>query len=312
MADAPTPQPASPPPSRRGAGPWPIILILIGVVLLGSNLGWFRLNLAAVLNLLNYWPVVLVAVGLNLLTRGRYVTPIVFGAIALALVLWSADGNLQRLVGGAPPGQTVTVQHDLEGAMAARVAMELGVGQVRIDGGAPAGTLVTGTIQTGAGEEIEQVYGRENGTALLELRSQDRYRTVTTGISELRRWELSLTREVPLALRVNAGVGENRIDLRAVRLVDVSFRGGVGETQLQLPAGDYSGSVDVGVGATTVRLPPDAAARVTLTTGLGRASVQGDWRRDGDVYTTPGFESATQRIELRVSGGVGAVTVDRR
>ena len=310
MADAP--QPAPPPPARRGAGPWPIILILIGVVLLGSNLGWFRLNLSAVLSLLNYWPVVLVAVGLNLLTRGRYVTPIVFGAIALALVLWSAEGNLQRLVGGAAPGQTVTVRHELEGAMAARVTMELGVGQVRIDGGAPGGALVTGTIQTVAGEEIEQAYGRENGTALLELRSLDRYRTVTTGINELRRWELSLTREVPLALRVNAGVGENRIDLRAVQLVDLSFRGGVGESQLQLPAGDYSGSVDVGVGATTVHLPPDAAARVTLTTGLGRATVQGEWRRDGDVYTTPGFEDAAQRIELRMSGGVGAVTIDRR
>ena len=310
MADAP--QPASPPPARRGAGPWPIILILIGVVLLGSNLGWFRLNLSAVLNLLNYWPVVLVAVGLNLLTRGRYVTPIVFGAIALALVLWSADGNLQRLTGAAAPGQTVTVRHDLEGAVAARVTMELGVGQVRIDGGAPLGALVTGTIQTAAGEQIEQAYGRENGTALLELRSLDRYRTVTTGINELRRWELSLTREVPLALRVNAGVGENRLDLRAVQLVDVSFRGGVGESQLQLPAGGYTGSVDVGVGATTVRLPPDAAARVTLTTGLGRATVQGEWRRDGDVYTTPGFEDAAQRIELRVSGGVGALTVDRR
>jgi len=49
-----------------------------------------------------------------------------------------------------------------------------------------------------------------------------------------------------------------------------------------------------------------------VTTGLGRATVQGEWRRDGDVYTTPGYEAASQRVELRISGGVGAVTVDRR
>lgn len=300
MADSPTPQPSPPPASRRGAGSWPAILILVGLVLLISNLGWF--NVTWLLGLLSFWPVILVAVGVNLLTRGRYVLPVTLAAVAVAVVLW--------LVGGAP-GQTINVRHDLEGARAARVTMALGVGQVRIDGAAPSGALATGTIETGTGERLEETYRRDGGTAVLELRSA-RAGGVSLGIGERRSWELSLTREVPVALHVNAGVGENRLDLREVQLSDISFRGGVGSSRLQLPFGGYVGSVEVGVGATTVQLPATAAARVTLTTGLGRASVQGDWRRDGDVYTTPGFESAAQRIELRVSGGVGAVTIERR
>ena len=314
MADAPPPtppsQPSSPPPSSGGSGigPWPIVLIAVGAVLLFANLGW--LNLSALWRLLNYWPVALVAVGLNLLTRGRYVTPIVLGAIALALVLWSAEGNLQRVVGGTAPAQVVDVEHGLEGAAAARVTLELGVGRVSIDGAAPSGVLARGTIETGRGERVEQSYGRENGTALLELRSVMPAGPAAT--VDRREWNLSLTREVPLALRVNAGVGENRIDLREAQLSDLAFRGGVGETTLRLPAGSYAASVDVGVGATTVSLPPQAAARVTVTTGLGRSQVLGEWRRDGDVYTTPGYEQATERIELRVAGGVGAMTVDRR
>ena len=312
MTDAPPPPPpqSPPPPTRRGPGPWPIILIALGVLLLAANFGWF--NLGALLSLLNYWPVALVAVGVNLLTNGRYVTPITLGAVLLAVVLWSAEGGPQRMIGAAQPGTAITVQHDLEGAVAARVTLDLGVGQVRVDGAAPRGVLATGTIQTGRGEQIEESYGRENGTALLELRSRQTPGTSTFGVDERRRWELSLTREVPLALRVNAGVGENRLDLREVQLIDMSFRGGVGESHLQLPAGNYAASVDVGVGATTVRLPPAAAARVTVATGLGRSRVEGDWRRDGDVYTTPGFEGAAERVELRVSGGVGAITIDRR
>ena len=300
MADAPSPQPAPQPASRPGPGSWPVILILIGLLLLLSNLGWF--NLTWLLGLLNFWPVILVAVGVNLLTRGRYALPITLGAIAVAVVLW--------LVGGAP-GQTISVRHELEGATAARVTMALGVGQVRIDGAAPSGALATGTIETGTGERLEESYRRDGGTALLELRWAQTG-AVSLGIGERRSWELSLTREVPVALHVNAGVGENRLDLREVQLSDLGFRGGVGSSRLQLPAGHYVGSIEVGVGATTVQLPAAAAARVTLTTGLGRATVQGDWLRDGDVYTTPGFESAAQRIELRVSGGVGAVTVERR
>jgi hypothetical protein len=310
MTDAPTPPPAPPPPQRRSApAAWPLALIVVGVVLLAANLGWF--NAFALLSLLQYWPVALIAVGINLITRGRYLTPIVIAAVVVALALWSADDGLRALVGTTTAGETVAVQHDLMDAASARVTLDLGVGRVRIDGGAPSGVLATGSIRTGRGETIEQAYGRENGAALLELRSRQTP-GVNIGTNEARSWELSLTREVPLALRVNAGVGETRIDLRATQLIDASYRGGVGGSELLLPAGGYAASIDVGVGATTVRLPPDAAARVTVTTGLGRATVQGEWRRDGDVYTTPGYDTASQRIELRVAGGVGAVTVDRR
>jgi hypothetical protein len=310
MTDAPTPPPAPPPPQRRSApAAWPLALIVVGVVLLAANLGWF--NAFALLSLLQYWPVALIAVGINLITRGRYLTPIVIAAVVVALALWSADDGLRALVGTTTAGETVAVQHDLMDAASARVTLDLGVGRVRIDGGAPSGVLATGSIRTGRGETIEQAYGRENGAALLELRSRQTP-GVNIGTNETRSWELSLTREVPLALRVNAGVGETRIDLRATQLIDASYRGGVGGSELLLPAGGYAASIDVGVGATTVRLPPDAAARVTVTTGLGRATVQGEWRRDGDVYTTPGYDTASQRIELRVAGGVGAVTVDRR
>jgi hypothetical protein len=311
MTDAPPPPPPpSPPPARRGPGPWPIILIAVGVLLLIANFGW--LNLGALLGLLNYWPVALVAVGINLLTNGRYATPLALGAIVVAVILWSAEGGVQRVWGAAPAGETIDVRHDLQGAGAARVTLHLGVGRVRVDDAASSGALATGTIQTGRGEQVEQSYGREDGIAVLELRSRQTPGTTTIGTDERRSWELSLTREVPLALHVNAGVGENRLDLRQAQLVDLSFRGGVGESHVQLPAGDYAASVEVGVGATTVRLPPAAAARVTVTTGLGRSRVEGDWRRDGDVYTTPGFENAAERIELRVRGGVGAITVDRR
>jgi hypothetical protein len=311
MTDAPTPRPAPPSPPRRSGGSvaWPLALIAVGVVVLAANLGWF--NAFSLLSLLQYWPVALIAVGVNLLTRGRYVTPIVIAAVVVALALWSADDGLRGLVGPGTAGETVAVEHDLMGAASARVTLDLGVGRVRIDGGAPSGVLAVGTIRTGRGETIEQDYGRENGTALLELRSRQAPGT-TFGANERRTWELSLTRDVPLALRVDAGVGETRIDLRETQLIDATYRGGVGESELLFPAGDYDASVDVGVGATTVRLPPEAAARVTVTTGLGRATVQGEWLRDGDVYTTPGYDAASRRIDMRVSGGVGAITVDRR
>jgi hypothetical protein len=308
MSDTPTPTPT--PTRSRGGDAWPIVLIVVGALVLLNNLGLFQLG--ALLGLLNYWPVALVAVGLNLLTNDRYRTPIIGGAIALALLLWSLDGGAQRLVGGTSAAEVVAVEHQLEGAAAARVTLDLGVGRVRIDDAAASGVLASGSVALGRGESLEESYGRENGTALLELRSRGVTGSTTFGTAEDRSWALSLTREVPLALRVNAGVGQNRIDLRNARLVDMSFRGGVGESVIELPAGAYVASVDVGVGESTVRVPSAAAVRLTLSTGLGSTNVRGEWNRVGDVYTTPGYESAQERIELRVSGGIGAVTVERR
>ena len=308
MADTPTP--TTPPATRRGGDVWPIVLIAIGALALLNNLGLVQLG--ALLGILQYWPVALVAVGVDLLTSGRYRTLVIVGAVAVALLLWSLAGGAQRLVGGASPAEVATVEHQLEGAAAARVTLDLGIGRVRIDDAAASGMLAVGSVALARGESLEQAYGRENGTALLELRTRGPSGSTTFGSGDERRWALSLTREVPLALRVNAGVGENRIDLRSAQLIDLSFRGGVGESVIELPTGSYAASVDVGVGATTVRVPLGAAVRLTVATGLGRSDVRGDWNRVGDVYTTPGFESAQERIELRVNGGIGAVSVERR
>lgn len=308
MSDTPTPQ--SSPARRRGTDVWPIVLIAVGAIVLLSNLGVFRIG--ALFDLLNYWPVALIAVGLNLLTNDRYRTPLIVGAIAVVVVLWSLDGGTQRLVGGSGSAEVVPVEHLLEGAAAARVTLDLGVGRVRIDDAAAPGVLASGTVGLGRGESLEESYGRENATALLELRSRGTTGATTIGAGEDRSWALSLTREVPLALRLNAGVGQNQIDLRSAQLVDLSFRGGVGESTIDLPSGAYAASVEVGVGETTVRVPSGAAVRLTMSTGLGSSNVRGEWNRQGDVYTTPGFESAQERIELSVRGGIGALTVERR
>jgi len=309
MADAPTS--ATPNSGRRGPGAWPIVLIALGVLFLLHNLG--ALNLTALFGLLAYWPVALIAVGLNLLTSGRYRSALTVAAVALAVLLWTVDGGPRSLVGGTSAAEVVPVAYSLDGAAAARVTLDLGVGRVRIDDGAGSGLLASGSVALGRGESLEVNEGRENGTALLELRTRGASGTfVGVGVAEERSWALSLTREVPLALRVSAGVGENRIDLRNAQLLDLSFRGGVGESLLELPSGRYAASVEVGVGSTTVRVPADAAVRLSLSTGLGRADVSGTWNRDGDVYTTPGFETAVERIDLRVAGGVGEVRVERR
>lgn len=300
-----TPMPPGPsaPEVSRARPVWPYLLIVAGVVLLAANLGWLSVGLIG--RLLSLWPVVLIAVGADLLTGGRYRLQVIVVAVIVAVV-WAFTG-----VGGT--GERVEVAHLLDGAGAGEVTLRLGVGDVTIDADAPADTLASGTIDTGRGETISQRLTRSGDVARLEIASQTSGPT-SMGPGDVRRWSLSLSRAVPLDLRVHAGVGRNTLDLRAATITALIYTAGVGETSVTLPeGGGYDGEFELGVGATTVRIPEAVEARVTVRSGLGRVNVAGTFSRDDDVYTTPGYADAApgDRIELTVQGGVGAVTVQR-
>jgi hypothetical protein len=299
----PTPPGPSAPEATRARPVWPYLLIVGGVLLLAANLGW--LSVGWIGRLLSLWPVALIAVGVDLLTGGRYRRPVIAVAAVVALV-WAFTG-----VGGS--GERIDVAHALDGARAGEVVLRLGVGDVTIDAAAPAGSLASGTIDTGRGETISQRLTRSGDVARLEIASQTSGPT-SVGPDDVRRWSLSLSRAVPLDLRVHAGVGRNTLDLRAATLSGLTYAAGVGETTVTLPErGGYDASFDLGVGATTVRVPEGVEARVTVRSGLGRVTVSGTFSRGDDVYTTPGYASAApgDRIDLTVRGGVGAVTVQR-
>lgn len=300
-----TPLPPGPsaPEATRTRPFWPYLLIIAGALLLASNFGWLSIGLFG--RLLSVWPVALIAVGADLLTGGRYRLQVIVVAVIVAVV-WAFTG-----VGGT--GERVEVDHALEGARAGEVTLRLGVGDVTIDAAAPAGSLASGTIDTGRGETISQRLTRSGDVARLEIASRASG-SVSIGPSGGRSWSLSLSSAVPLDLRVHAGVGRNTLDLRPATVSDLSYAAGVGETSVTLPErGGYAGVFDLGVGATTVRIPEAVEARVTVRSGLGRVNVAGTFSRDGDVYTTPGYTTAApgDRIELTVQGGVGAVTVQR-
>jgi hypothetical protein len=77
-----------------------------------------------------------------------------------------------------------------------------------------------------------------------------------------------------------------------------------------MPAhGKFQAHVSGGIGEVTVRIPSGLAARIHLSAGLGSTDISGVYQRQGDLYVSPGFDAAGDRVELEVSGGVGKVTV---
>jgi hypothetical protein len=289
----------------------PIILIGIGIFFLFSNLGWVDWSFWDVISRL--WPIFIIALGLDLLIGRRSLLGSLFVAgVTIAALI----GGLVWL-GGAGGERGLVVEElaqSLERANRAEVTIHFGVGDLQI-GALPVESpdLIKGELnRSERGERIEQTFDLRNGTAVyrLETRGPERAFPFFNQSPRNLGWNLQLNQDAPLDLTVKTGVGQSNLDLRQLRLSALMISAGVGQTTVSLPGHTaYTAVIEGGVGELVVLLPDGVAARIDVETGLGNTAVLGDFIRDGNLYTSPGYETAVDRIELRLRAGVGQVTV---
>jgi hypothetical protein len=62
-----------------------------------------------------------------------------------------------------------------------------------------------------------------------------------------------------------------------------------------------SWSASGGVGNTTIRIPAGVAVHLTIDAGGGHVRFPDAYVQQGDVYVSPGFASAANRVDLTVS-----------
>ena len=148
-------------------------------------------------------------------------------------------------------------------------------------------------------------------TATFTLREQDsQANSLVKFRDDAAIWDLGSNPTTPMRLTIETGVGEGTIDLAQLHVTDLDVQIGIGNTTLMLPReGHLQARVEGGVGNTSIRVPASIAVRLTSTTGLGNISVPANYRRQGDVAVSPDFDTAANRVELTVSGGIGNITI---
>jgi hypothetical protein len=304
---APPVQPAQPPRRARPPGLiGPIILIGLGLLFLLTNLNVLAWD--TWLNLLQLWPVLLIALGVEILIGRR--SALLSATIVIATLFVLGAGFWLLDVRGTPSGQEA-IDQALGGARNADVVVSPGVTRLQITAGTVGGALITGTVDRLRNERITQAFRLDGDTAYYTLRSERSGTTMNVNGRD-GGWLLQLVPGVPLRLQVNTGVGQATLDLRDLQLTGLDVRSGVGETTITLPSGNYDYHVAVysGVGAVTLRVPRGAPVRLTVDRGLGGLSVPATYQQDGDRYTAPGYAAAPAHLEVQLKSGVGAINVE--
>lgn len=310
----PTPPPPLPKQQRNRSIMGPLLLVFVGLYFLLQNMGLVHWSIFEVFY--RFWPIWLIAVGIDMLfgRRGRW-----GGLLALAIALTLLGGGVFFAQTWFTPQGSVwahenaAIGQELGSAKEARVEITTGVSRLTLTGGAGDGMLAQGTISTIPSEEIRESFNIAGPTAHYSLKSQANGPRIGGASAQFSgRWDLALNDQIPIALTLSTGVGQSYIDLSALKITDLRVTAGVGETELILPAkGSLRGRIQSGVGQVSIRIPEFAAARIRVQNGLGGVSVRDGFEKDGNYYITPGYNSATEKIDLEISGGVGQIRISR-
>jgi hypothetical protein len=243
--------------------------------------------------------------------------PTTYRPLLVAVVLVLALGAALYFSGVWPstsaPVVREPVSQSLGAATRADVTIAIGMGQLRVGALDQPGALVAGAIAYPNSNHVTRDFAVRDDTATFVLREQDsQAHSLIKYSDDAAIWDLRLTPATPMRLTLEAGVGENTIDLAQLHVTELDLKTGIGTTTLTLPRqGHVQAQVEGGVGNITIRVPAGVAVRVTISDGLGEIKIPDTYKPHGKLYVSPDYATATDRVDLTVSRGIGNIAIQQ-
>ncbi len=302
---------------RRPSLLGPVILIAAGVLALMYNYGYLPGNFWE--TLWRLWPLILVVLGFEILIA-QFRGPWVLNLLVSLLVVLAAIATVVYVAQQSAPewpletSKARHVEQDLQGATTARVMLKFGAGSLRVAGAGDSDKLMIADFtQPSRQADVRVSYHVAGGQGNLTVEVSEDQVVIGPFVSAGRgnQWDLRLNESVPLDLEIAAGASSAELDLTELRVTQLTVKGGVSTSTVRLPkSGSYSADISGGLATTTVEVPEGVAARIRVQGGLSSVNVdRSRFPKVGDEYVSPDFDTAANRVTLRITGGLSSVKV---
>jgi hypothetical protein len=278
---------------------WPIVLTGLGVIFLLSNFGVIQMPVwTAIVRL---WPVLLIALGLNLVigrAKGWWspVLGIVLGLLLIAGIVFMAVHQ----PGAA--GKSVSIDFPSAQVQTVSGSIEMTAGKMILSTQSGSTSLLKGQVQLSENEQLDQSFVSKSD-ATYSLRSHGgNYMYVNDSGNYT--WNLMLDESLPTNLNLKSAAGTIEADLSKANLTQLNVNLAAGKILLAIPqTGTYHAYVEDVVGEIVICVPDNLAIKINLDTAVSATNFETGLTRNGSA---PNGTTAT--AELDVKNPVGVVS----
>jgi hypothetical protein len=314
-----------------------VVLILIGAMFLLSNYGYINFHL---MNLIYLVPVLIVIAGINLIFGHNKTSPWAIGTKLLVVVAGFCliiYGNFAKNHDIWNNGYSYTFDNndddnDTTGARIVKVSgnsvfnepftAETKVARLNISGGGTVYNLNDTTAQLFYAS-TQQFRGRyefkkklEDSVYTLDFKMRSHHgvhmgwdnksektNSATFKLNPNPEWEI----------KVEAGAAKVDFDLTKFKIKSLKLDGGAATFNVKLgqPLAVTNVEVNAGMAEAIINIPATAACRITSDTGLASTHYEGFTQTKDHKYETPGFDAATNKIYIKMSGAMADFKVKR-
>jgi TMEM175 potassium channel family protein len=241
--------------------------------------------------------------------------PLAFLWTPLAYLAWIATFALvftTDWVSWRQSRRATTIQIPLEDAQRARVRIDYGGGILSIEPGERPDVVVDGSF--GGGVERRTTRSEDAVDVRLALPEPSpilnpRFPWAWGVVVD---WGLELTRAIPIDLAIDMPGGRGSLDLEHLRItrLELTCPGSLVELALPASAGFSTVEIQAKGAMVVVRVPDGVSATIRAASPGGLTGVDtARFPLRDDVYRSPGYETATNRVDIRADVAFGSLTV---
>ena len=289
-----------------------VILISAGVVLLLNTLG--QLPWTVWIRIFSFWPVFLIAFGIELLfkkTRLAFLailSPLLFLLVILGPALFFETG-----VGKIHRAQQVYLwSQDLDSNLTrATVTIELRSGNLKLSSGTD--KLVSAELDYLERKPlVSYKHINSDSSATVEITDSERSHwgwNLNKGWSwdgwEKKDWEIRLTDRVPINLKVNTKASRTDLDLSELKINNFDLEAKASNVEIKIGdlVNDVACKISVSASKLSLSFPEDMGLKIENHAKLSTTSFSHiSLKETEDGYETPDFENAPRKLTLYLDG----------
>ena len=286
---------------RRGSLLFPLTLIFLGVMFLLTSLDVVDSSIWS--EVVRYWPVLLILLGIDTLLRRPSVGAAVGAVIGTAALI--AAGTVLFYV--FAPEVWITEQqtftHRLGGATVAEIVLSCRdcAMNVRPLSELPdSENLISGTLTLRRDERLTESVHRDGDNIQFRLESDYRFPFLLPAQREPHVWNVALSESIPLSLSM-ATNGVVNLDLTGITLESADIHTGDAPCTITLPW-ESNAKVYVSGSRIEVRVPQSVGVRVGGSASM-ELTVPTDYVQTENGILSPNYETAAHQIDIILRPG---------